>query len=519
MSGPRPNPGRLPLAACLASALLALCGLASCTKPTPGYCDMNTMSSPCGEGMRCDFDAFTCVTIGVDNDAGTDGHADSLQGDAGDDHPVTTDGANDGRDAAGESPVDGPKSCPGGCAADGGTPICDPSSGTCVGCLGDTQCPRGAAHICDTTAKRCVQCLQRSDCTSATAPICANQICRGCLTDAECLGIGPEVCMVDTGGHCATDDETVYVKNDLLTNIVTCSNSRAEAGSSAVPYCESQLAINAALRDPSQPADAGTPDGATAPLKTLVVMRGPDQLANWTLDGGARTLTVVGQSGAWISPGPHDGIALTSGTLYLRNLRVGTAMPGVGIRATGGELHADRLVVDANNRGGVFLDNVSFAINNSVIAGNGQGFVGGTSWSGIFIGTVPDGGPASLINDTIVGNVTGGVVCMDGPPPTPPAPPTLSRTRLSGLVFWGNTPGSDLLGNCSPTSITMPCCGTDNLNQPLNPMLTATWHLMSGSPCIGKLPRNQSTGYDLDGQPRTGTMVDCGADEYVSTIP
>ena len=520
MSGPRLYLGRLPLAAFLASGLFALCGLASCTAPTPGYCD-NSQPDACGSSGRCDFDAFACVTVEDANPTGTDGRADSpdipiVQSDAGVDapvdQPVSNDGGNDARDAAAEAPVDAPKTCPGGCAADGGTPICDPSSGACVGCLESPQCTGGAASVCDTMAHRCVQCVDARDCHNASAPICDNQICRSCRTDSECTGVGPEVCMSHIGRHCATDDETVYVQNGG-----SCSDTSVGAGTSTTPFCMSQPAINATAPSAIDAGtDAGsdvTPDARAAVAKDLVVMRGTQTLTDWVF-GDSRTLTVVGKAPATITGGTsRDGITISGGTVYLRGLRVSASR--TGIKGSGGELHADRVVVDGNT-GGVFLDNTSFAITNSVIAGNLQSFAGGvTAWSGLFIGTVPAGGPASLFNDTIAGNMIGGVVCVDGPPPTPPP----SRTHLSGLIVWGNSPDSDLLGNCSPTSVTMPCCGLDNLNQPLDPKLTSDWHLMSGSPCIGKLASGQSTGYDIDGQPRTGAMVDCGADEFVSTMP
>ncbi|HET6148061.1 MAG TPA: choice-of-anchor Q domain-containing protein, partial [Polyangia bacterium] len=387
-------------------------------------------------------------------------------------------------------------------AGDGGTPVCDTTRGMCVGCLNDNDCAgdAGAAHVCDTMAKKCVQCVLPRDCHNPNAPICDNQICRGCKVDFECMGIGPEVCMSHVGKHCATDDETVYVKK------TSCSDTMPSSGSKTLPFCNSQPAIDSANGRPP-PRDGGTgADAGPAPLKNLVVMRGTDPLTFWTFNAN-RTLTVVGKDGAVIHGGAFEGITLGAGTLYLRDLEV-SGGDTAGINATGGELHLDR-VVAAGNRGGIFLDNTSFAITNSVIAGGTQAMIPNSLivWSGIFIGTIPAAGPASLFNDTIVGNATGAVVCGD-------TASTPSRARLAGLILWGNS--LDFLGNCTvPAS----CCGLAN-GQPVDPMLDSTYHLISGSPCINKLTAGNLTSYDFEGDPRPlGGASDCGADEFRPTTP
>jgi hypothetical protein len=515
MSGPRLNFGRSPLAACIASCLLWFCGLASCTAPTPGYCNSGDQDKAkrclpplvCGSHFLCitPVDASDAATadrgdIRTESDAGTDAPADI---------PTTTgDGGNDLRDSAGNraDSADGPKACDGGCVADGGTPVCDTRVGACVGCLENPDCTGASARVCDKMASKCVQCVVAGDCHNANAPICGHQICRGCLTDSECTGIGPEVCMVHIDGHCATDDETVYVKNDLAKCM---PDAGAPAGSSTMPFCVSQLAINATV--PPAASDAGTAaDASPAVAKDLVVMQGPLPLTEWAF-GDSRTLTVVGKTGATISTaGTREGITISGGTVYLRDLRVN--MCRTGIKASGGELHADRVTIDGNMAGGIFLDNTSFAINNSVIAGNVATVTGaGLTWSGVLASHVPESGPASLLNDTIVRNGTGAVACVTDTLPIP----TPSRTRLAGLILWAN--GSDVLAPCVAP---IPCCGVDsNTQMPLDPKLSDTWRLMSGSPCIDKVATSL-TSYDIDGDPRpSGAASDCGADEFLSTTP
>src|SRR4051812_44350741 len=103
MSGPRLNLGRLPWAACLAFCLLGFCEMASCTRPTPGYCDKEQkcmdQNKPfcCLPGMGCS-PTYLCMPA-KDGSGGTGGGGGStidsrVDPDAGSDapadHPVTT---------------------------------------------------------------------------------------------------------------------------------------------------------------------------------------------------------------------------------------------------------------------------------------------------------------------------------------------------------------------------------------------------------------------------------------------
>ena len=94
------------------------------------------------------------------------------------------------------------------------TPVCDPDSGTCVGCLADTDCDDGE----DCTADSCADsecshqaaadgttCDDGNGCTSGDA--CTAGVCGGTLEDADGDGFGPESC---GGDDC--DDADADVK-------------------------------------------------------------------------------------------------------------------------------------------------------------------------------------------------------------------------------------------------------------------------------------------------------------------
>lgn len=85
------------------------------------------------------------------------------------------------------------------CAGNPGGPTCDSASGSCVGCLGASDCPQG--QYCDTVAKACkAGCDEASDCAPPTAKCdtSTNQ-CAECVQDTDCAS--GQICV---SGSCAT---------------------------------------------------------------------------------------------------------------------------------------------------------------------------------------------------------------------------------------------------------------------------------------------------------------------------
>jgi hypothetical protein len=337
-------------------------------------------------------------------------------------------------------------------------------------CKGPSDCTDGGLKVCEPDAGMCVGCLANSDCSESTQPICnlSTRMCERCTTDAQCVGrvTGPGICMFHQDGRCATDAETIYVKNST-----GCTMTAGVGGTTAVPYCFSQLGIDAAVMGPNR----------------LVVMRGPDALRFWTISASGDQVTVVGQNAATIAPGADVGIRVSGGNVYIRGLRVtGSSSTGMVVD-NGAELHMDGCRVENNVLGGIRVDGAGFDITNTVLAGNrSTSSPGCGGWAGACFNNIS--GTPRFLNNTVVSNVGTGIACNN------------NAVTILGSIAFGNTLDVSL---CTDT----PCCTG-------NPALTADYHLMSGSPCIGALDSAIAAPDDIDGQIRAnGQMNDCGADE------
>jgi hypothetical protein len=343
------------------SVVLALAFVAVACNPKslkPGYC--HTVND-CKSGEKCNGDTRKCEAMMT-----TDGSVEHAE--AGVDGPDAIDG-RDASDVA-EAPPPTCRTQPMLCADggyDGSPGVCEVEAGVCVECLGDGDCSQ-----------------------DPTKPVCEGHLCRPCKTDAECKG-GPGVCMSHQDGHCATDDETIYVKN-----AAGCTMT-AGGGTLAVPYCLSQDGINAVV-----------------PGRALVVMRGPDALTEWTVaTGPAAAITVVGQSGATVNPGARAGVRVSAGKVYVRDLKVSSGS-NVGVAAeTGAELTMDHCAVVANTKGGILVDAANFDITNTTVTGNGPGDDAGAAWGGLRLKNLLTTGKKSLGFLSVTNNNQVGVSCSE----------------------------------------------------------------------------------------------------------
>ena len=368
------------------ASLLSVLAFA-CTKKNPRYCDSRT---PCLNGATCDQMTNTCNSA----DAGVDAP------DAGSD-------ASDAGETRFRCTM--PSQC-----ADGG--------------------PDGAAAVCEVEAGVCVECVADADCKVTARPICDPTLhtCGPCTTDAQCVAkdaTGPGVCMSHQDGRCATDAETIYVKN--ATGCATGSNG----GTKAVPYCYPQNGID-----------------AVDPTRRLVVMSGSMDLRPWTIAVSGSQVSVVGQAAATIAPGADVGIHLSAGGLYLRGLRIRNGSLSGVVADGGSDLQMDHCAVEGNVGGGIFVDGASFDIANTTVTGNGPGDDMGASWGGLRLKNLLTSGDKKLRFLTVQSNNQVGISCSG------------SISGMSVLASM-NTGGVDVSPSCGFSSCSVDAgatCGAQN---------------------------------------------------------
>jgi hypothetical protein len=317
----------------------------------------------CAMGQRCD-NSYTCVS----KDASA---------------PVDAMDASDATDATDASD-----------ASDVGPWKCMSNQG-CIDRAADGGVDGGAGvkNVCNMDNGMCEECLSNDDCTNAPKPICnlTTLACERCTTDSQCVAKvpSPGICMFHQDGRCATDAETIYVRNST-----PCSMSAGAGGTKEMPYCSSQDGVNAAVIQG----------------RSIVVMRGPDPLTEWSVTTvPIEPITVVGQSLANVNPGARIGVRLSAGNVFIRGLAVkGGTNVGV-VAENGAELHMDGCTVANNSKGGILVDGAAFDIKNTTITGNGPS--ADLTWGGIRVQNLLGTGAAQLQLLTIQTNNPSGVSC------------------------------------------------------------------------------------------------------------
>jgi hypothetical protein len=239
----------------------------------------------------------------------------------------------------------------------------------------------------------------------------------------------------------------------------------------------------------------------TTDVRPVVIGKKNSGGAEASIPAGAGTAILVGSDQVLIrdlivkgaTADSSKGIVATGSStiLTLVNVTVNLA-GGLGIQVGADvRLRMNRCIVSNNPRGGIQLGTLSFDITNTVIAKNGPGTdTGGVTWGGLRInvtGTVPSS--TRFANNTVVENNAVAFSCA-------------SDVSINQSIVFGNTSGDG--AGCTIAA----CCSAGN------PLLTSTYRLMSGSPCVDKIDMAMSVRDDIDGEPRpTNAKSDCGADE------
>jgi hypothetical protein len=253
------------------------------------------------------------------------------------------------------------------------------------------------------------------------APICnlSTNVCMACTADSDCAAVSPAICMTD--GHCATDAETIYVKND---SSATCNDSppdgSANAGTKAQPFCSLQPILSYV----SANRDLVLIDGSG-----LAITGGPWSYA----DQAKPQLSIVGIQAATVGSVSTPAFSMQSGSVYIRGVTLSRS-GSVGIKSTGGNLTLNGVTVDNCGGGGLVLSGTTFDLEKTTVTNNGPG-PSGTS-GGINISTAGSGSKLNLV--TVTGNTPIGVACD-------------AAISATGVYVMSNT-GSQIAANCMFTS-------------------------------------------------------------------
>jgi hypothetical protein len=355
-------------------------------------------------------------------------------------------------------------------------------------CTTSTECvgrDGGTGNVCDPISRDCVECIlaEATACTG-TKPICVGTTCAPCANDTDCTG--PGICMTD--GHCASDGEVIFLDytatvcpgtGDLATPVCTlpAAMSLLNSGRPVLVIrgpIPDRLVLNTTGVAPvivgrKNPAGEDTLFSAPSPTTAIQVMSDDVLIRDLGISGG--------------SGGSSKGIVVSGSTAKATLLRVRIELgTGLGIQADmGAELTMDRCYVLNNSAGGLVINGLkNYTIENSVFAGNG---VTQVQLSGTMNTTT-----ARFAFNTVVATSGSAAICDPSP----------NMKALSESIVVGGS-------SCTPVNsvTTMPAFKA-----------SPPYHLTEHVSCVST-PMMMVPAHDIDGDPRVGPDIDCGADQFV----
>jgi hypothetical protein len=387
----------------------------------------------------------------------------------------------------------------------GSTPVCNTASNLCVGCLASADCTYASGlTLCNTTSKTCVECLADADCSDAYKPICgSSSICRACKLSSECVAVGG-LCAHD--GSCPAASQISWVD--------ASNSSGTENGTQANPYVDIKDALG-------------------KPPKYIVVRAG-----TYGDTSILKSHEIYGQAGAKIKPTGCNKLmiantaeVLLTGFEIQGNVRVfdggtkatlvgNTIGPStcIGVNATGGDptLVLQRNLIWKHAGGGLNVDGY-YTIENNFIVQNGSK---ANTWGAAKL--KPQTQSELFTNNTVADNVSKGNSTAEA------AIRCEGIVQLYNTLVWDNTndlgKAKQLDLDCRPNF----CDVQDGLTGPFPDAKgnisaapkfqgigsgAGPWHLTATSPCDGKADTSKAPSLDYDGQARSSTAPDIGADE------
>ncbi|MBS2014540.1 MAG: hypothetical protein JST00_16760 [Deltaproteobacteria bacterium] len=145
----------------------------------------------------------------------------------------------------------------------GDAPLCNTTTGACVGCRTASDCP-ATSPICEPTTSQCVACTQSSQCPAARPKCDLGRFeCVQCVINADC----PAGQACDGEGRCivkCTADTQCTNPNRAKCNVATgacveCLDATQCAGKAATPICDTNRSRCVQCVTNAQCGDGGTP--------------------------------------------------------------------------------------------------------------------------------------------------------------------------------------------------------------------------------------------------------------------
>ena len=174
-------------------------------------------------------------------------------------------------------------------------------------------------------------------------------------------------------------------------------------------------------------------DAAVSGNKALVVVKGDTEKGAYA-GGGTGKLAIVGSGVArpGVAGGLAPGIAVSGGTLYLRNLSLTNSKPGLSVKNAAVQMRDS----DVNgNTGGILLDGANFTIEDTTVSENKIGAgPSAQQYGGLLV--LSPGTPKVLRNVQVLNNKQTGVVCT-------------AAIEMTNVTATGNV-GSDITPACQP---------------------------------------------------------------------
>lgn len=369
----------------------------------------------------------------------------------------------------------------------GATPICSPSTSTCVACnsaeaasdsCGKKNPAMAACASSGAFAGQCVECTTSASCGVPTTPICDQTTlrCRSCALDNECaskLGNLPGVCMSHEDGRCASEAETVYAGGSGCFDV--------GAGTQQAPACRLEELV---------PRLTST--------TRLIVVRGSTTGAVFDK---SFPLTVVGKGGAVIGPpiqGENVQVRVPSNTVTFRDLffdgTKGTTNGIDGYRAA--TVQIDRCRFSGFPRVAVGVTG-GYKITNTIVDNSG---IFGSSVP-IYLNNANANLPRLFAYNTVTNN-RWFLAC---------GTTALAPDERANLITDGIAPAAEPYYGCSSTFPNSRLGAYAGFDQRAG----REYRITAGSPCVNWSQDPSPPMTDIDGDLRPPGQSDCGADEFV----